>query len=339
VRKANNSGRGDIASGFPHARWSAFALSFLSGCSGGPSALDAAGAEAQSIATLFWVMAIGGAFIWAAVVALLLHAARRSRAPVSEAAAGRLIFWGGAVLPTFTLLMLLGYALWLMPSLRPFAQAQNAGLRIEVTGEQFWWRVLYHPPGGGQVFSANEIRLPVGEQVEFTLNSDAVIHSFWIPALGGKMDMIPGRTTRLSLRATRPGTFRGPCAEYCGTSHARMAFVAVAMEPGEFRQWLAARALPSPGAARPGATLFIRNGCGACHAVAGTEAQGRVGPDLSHLGSRTTVAAGTLPNTEENIIRFITAPDVLKPGSKMPAFGMLPPDDIRAIAAWLKGLE
>lgn len=284
-------------------------------------------------------MACGGALIWAGTVALLLYAAARRRAPVNVTAARRLIFWAGAVFPAVTLILLLGYALWLMPWLRPLAQTGAAAMRIEVTGRQYWWRVVYHPPDGDPVVSANEIRLPVGERVEFTLRSDDVIHAFWIPALGGKMDMIPGRENRLSLLATRPGTFRGQCTEYCGTSHALMAFSVVVMEPAGFRQWLAARAAPSAGASRTGAALFLRHGCGACHAVAGTEATGTLGPDLSHLGSRETLGAGILPNSKDNIARFTAEPDAIKPGVQMPAFGMLPPEDIGAIASWLKGLE
>lgn len=311
----------------------------LGGCSGIQSALDPSGEESYAIAQLFWVMAAGGLLIWLSVVAVLLHGLRQKRSSVSEQDASRLIFWGGAVFPAVTLISLLGYALWLMPSLRPFIDAGEPALRIEVTGKQYWWRVVYHPPGREPVVSANEIRLPVGERVELTLKSDDVIHSFWIPALGGKMDMIPGRDNRLSLLAAKPGTFRGSCAEYCGTSHALMAFVAVATPSRDFAAWLAARAAPSPGVAGEGAELFIRHGCGACHAVAGTGARGALGPDLSHLGSRETLGAGILPNTKENIARFIADPDKIKPGVQMPAFGMLPSDDIGAIATWLKGLE
>ena len=304
------------------------------------SSLDPAGEEAAEVATLFWAMAAGGFAIWLAVACTLLYAMRRRRPALSEAGAGRLILWGGAVFPSATLLLLLGYALWLMPGLRPWASAaERDALRIEVTGKQFWWRVIYRLEDGRSVVSANEIRLPVGQRVELLLKSSDVIHSFWIPALGGKMDMIPGRTNRLSLTATKPGMYRGPCAEYCGNSHALMAFLAVAMEPDGFRTWLAGQAAPSAGASAAGAGLFMKNGCGACHRIDGTEAQGVIGPDLSHIGSRRTVGAGILPNTRDTIARFITEPDLIKPGSTMPAFRMLPPADISAIAAYLKGLQ
>ena len=200
--------------------------------------------------------------------------------------------------------------------------------------------MLFHPAAGGPpVVSANEIRLPIGQRVDFELRSADVIHSFWIPPLGGKMDMIPGRTNRLSLQATEAGTFRGPCTEFCGTSHALMAFAAIAMPRGDFDRWLAERASPSPGAAGEGAAPFLRQGCGACHRVDGTEAQGAIGPDLSHVGSRETIGAGILPNGEATLARFIADPDAVKPGALMPAYDMLPPDEIAAIAAYLRGLR
>lgn len=313
----------------------------ICGCAGSQSALDPAGEEAHQIARLFWTLAFAGGLIWLAVVGLLVYASHKRREPLSEHATRRLILWCGGVLPSLLLFLLLGYALWLMPGLRPFAAAGEASaLRIEVTGEQFWWRVAYHDAGGGApTLAANEIRLPAGERVDLRLTSTDVIHSFWIPALGGKMDMIPGRVNRLTLLATRPGTYRGPCAEYCGTSHALMALTAVVMEPPEFRRWLAGQSAASPGISGAGREVFLRHGCGACHRVAGTHARGGVGPDLSHVGSRATLGAGILPNDENALRRFIAHPQAIKPGSGMPNFSMLPDDDIAGIAAWLKGLE
>ena len=313
----------------------------LSGCSGIQSALDPGGEEALQVAQLFWVMVVAGGLIWLGVAGLQVYATRKRRHVIGDEVAGRLIFWGGAAIPGLLLLLLLGSALWLMPGLRPFSKSgETPKLRIEVTGEQFWWRVAYHPTdSGAPVVSANEIRLPVGERVEFLLKSTDVIHSFWIPSLGGKMDMIPGRVNRLSLMATKAGTYRGPCAEYCGTSHALMAFTAVAMEPEAFRQWLKTRSDASAGASSAGHDLFLRHGCGACHRVDGTEANGDVGPDLSHVGSRATLGAGILPNDEQALRSFIAHPHLIKPGSKMPGFDMLPEHEIAGIAAWLKGLE
>jgi cytochrome c oxidase subunit 2 len=313
----------------------------LASCTGVQSALDPAGEEAAQVATLFWAMAIGGAVIWAGVVALSLYASRWKRRTISEEAAGRVILWAGVVFPVTVLTALLAFALWLMPSLRPFSGGEQANLRIEVTGHQFWWHIVYRRPDGASVVSANEVRLPVGERVEFSLASADMIHSFWIPALGGKMDVIPGRTNRLSLLATKAGQYRGQCAEFCGLSHARMAFPVIAMEPADFETWLTARAMPSNGVgAEPaGRAIFEREKCGDCHTVAGTEAQGEAGPDLSHIGSRLTLAAGQLENDAATMARFIAHSKSIKPGSQMPPYLNLSNDELNEIAAWLKGLQ
>jgi cytochrome c oxidase subunit 2 len=170
-----------------------------------------------------------------------------------------------------------------------------------------------------------------------------VIHSFWIPSLGGKVDMIPGRRTRLVLEPTRTGAFRGACAEFCGTSHALMAFSVVVLEEAAFEDWLAqeataATAPGSPAAAR-GQELFLQVGCGACHTVRGTEADGTIGPDLTHLASRATLGAGTFPNTFDDLVRWIAHTEEVKPDVRMPSFGALPREHIEAIAAYLEGLE
>ncbi|KQU71547.1 cytochrome B [Aminobacter sp. DSM 101952] len=311
----------------------------LWGCSGQQSALEPSGEEAASVAQLFWAMVGGGAVIWIGLMALLATAIRGKLGPIDNRAATQLVFWGGAVLPSAALVGLLGYALWLMPGLRPFANSGAPQVIIEVTGRQFWWDVIYRLPDGVQFRTANEIVLPVGQRVEFSLKSTDVIHSFWIPSLAGKVDMIPGRTNRLSLVATKEGRFRGPCAEYCGTSHAFMAVEVTSLPVQEFALWTERRRQPSPGILAPGSELFEKHGCGSCHRVEGTSAASRVGPDLSHLGSRNTLGAGILPNTPETISSFIVRPDAIKPGTHMPAFDMLPPDDIRSIAVWLKGLE
>lgn len=313
----------------------------LASCTGVQSALDPAGEEAAQVATLFWAMVIGGAIIWAGVIALALYASRWKRRTISEKAASGFILWAGVVFPVTVLAALLAFALWLMPSLRPFAGGDQARLRIEVTGHQFWWHVVYRLPDGRRVASANEIRLPVGERVEFHLTSADMIHSFWIPALGGKMDLIPGRTNRLSLLATKVGRYRGQCAEFCGMSHALMALPAIVMEPGDFQTWLDARTGPSQGlqASDAGHAVFQREKCGECHRVAGTEAQGTAGPDLSHVGSRLTLGSGQLINDAAAIARFVAHSGSIKPGSHMPAYLHLPAGELDAMAVWLKGLQ
>lgn len=305
------------------------------------SALDPAGYGAEAIGELFWALVIGGAVVWVAVLALGFYAARTQPRPEKPRQAAMFIIGGGAVLPTIILAGYLVYGLALLPRLT--IHAPEGSLRIEVTGEQFWWRVRYHLPDGASFDLANEVRLPVDEPVEFILGSPDVIHSFWIPSIGGKMDMIPGRTTHLTLEPTRTGVFRGACAEYCGTSHAFMSFYAVVTERAEFERWLEDQMRPalepaSDLAAR-GRDRFIANGCGACHAVRGTPADGLVGPDLTHVASRRSIGAGLLPAERESFYRWTAHTDEVKPDVLMPSFGMLPDEDLDAIAAYLEGLR
>lgn len=313
----------------------------LAGCRGPQSALEPAGRGADQLADLFWWMTGGAFVVWAAVVVLAAYAIRARGTAVGESRTTGFIIGGGVVVPTVVLAALLAYGLSILPRL--LAPAPPGSLRIEVVGEQWWWRVRYHPANGAPCELANEIRLPVGEPVQFELAAPDVIHSFWIPALGGKMDMIPGRQTRLTLEPTRTGTFRGVCAEYCGTSHALMAFEVVVMEKAAFDQWLAAQQQPAHEPAEPRARLgrerFLANGCSACHAVRGTEARGVVGPDLTHVGSRTTLGAGILPNDHATFVRWLTRTDQVKPGVLMPHFGMLPSAEVDALAAYLESLQ
>lgn len=324
------------------ALWATGGAATLSACDGPQSTLAPAGVGADRIATLFWWMAGGAAVIWLAVVALALYGGLRARESVLDVqAARRLILWGGAVFPTVVITGLLGYGLALLPEFT--ARSPEGALRVAVTGEQWWWRMLYRPAQGPPVPVANELWLPVGEPVEFELDSPDVIHSFWIPALGGKMDMIPGRRTRLVLEPTREGSFRGVCAEYCGASHALMGFAVRVVSRDEFERWLQQQALPARPPSEPlalrGADLFHASGCGACHTVRGTEADGVVGPDLTHVGGRQTLAAAVLPNTREAFRRWLSATHALKPEARMPSFGMLPPEELEALAAYLEGLR
>ena len=334
MKRAIETGRlAILGSKFPRRVTPACVL-LLAGCAGPQSALDPAGDGAERLALLFWVMLTGSAVLWAAVLALAFYAAKVRPERFSEAFGPGLILWGGAIFPTVVLTALLTYGLWLMPDMR----GRGDGLRIHVSGEQFWWRVRYQPANGAEVESANEIRLPAGQRVEFFLDAPDVIHSFWIPSLGGKLDMIPGRTNRLVLHPTKLGIYRGVCAEFCGTSHALMAFSVVVTEADAFNRWLADEAKAAPQAGRGGG-LFLANGCGACHAVRGTEANGRIGPDLTRVGSRRTIGAGILDNTTENLARFITETEAIKPGSRMPSYNMLSREDATAIASYLGSLK
>ena len=310
-------------------------------CNGPQSALDPAGRDAERIASLFWWMAGGAVMVWAGVTALAVYAVHARRERISERSANLLIAVGGAALPTGVLSLLVAYGLYLIPVLRP--PAGGDGLVIHVSGEQWWWRVRYEPEAGEPVELANEIRLPLGRRTELRLTSPDVVHSFWIPALAGKMDMIPGRETQLLVEPTRTGIFRGVCAEYCGTAHALMAFPVVVLEPPAFEAWLAGQRAPArePQGAllARGREAFVENGCGACHTVRGTPARGRVGPDLSHVGSRLTLGAGTLDPGVDALRLWLEATGAVKPGVHMPAFGMLPPDELAALAAYLESLR
>lgn len=278
-------------------------------------------------------MVAGAGVIWAIVIGVAVYATRVRPEPHEDAVGHRLILWGGVAFPTVVLAGLLVFGLGMMPKLHEAGD----GLRIDVSGEQFWWRVTYRPEDGQSVAAANEIVMPVGERVEFALSSPDVIHSFWIPSLGGKVDMIPGRVNRLVLKAEKPGIYRGACAEFCGASHALMAFTVRAMDKPAFEAWL--KAQPVPPVQAKGQDLFALHGCGACHRIGGTEAKGEVGPELTRFGDRSTVGAGLLPNTPENVARFIRETDTLKPRSRMPAYAALSNEDALEIARWLGSLK
>ena len=316
----------------------ALALS-LSGCSGIQSALAPAGRGAEQIAKLFWWMAAGAVVVWCGVILLVIfsiHSEARNKRQTAI-----LIIGGGVIVPTLVLAVLLTYGLSMIPGM--LAPAPPGSIRISVVGEQWWWRIQYEHPSAGTVHLANEIRLPVGEAAEFHLTSFDVVHSFWIPALGPKMDMIPGRSNRLTLHPTRVGRFRGICAEYCGTSHALMAIDVVVLEKKEFVAWLARQSQiaisPVEPIQRQGHEIFLASGCGACHSIRGTKADGVVGPDLTHVGGRLSLGAGILPNDTESLIRWITHTESVKPGVHMPHFGMLQEEEFRALAAYLESLK
>lgn len=320
----------------------ALLLVVASGCDGPQSALDPAGLAAEQIVQLFWWMAGGAVVIWLTVVGLFAYALKLRTHAHNERRSTLLIIGGGVVVPTVVLTILLIFGLRPLPGL--LAPAPPGSLQIEVEGLQWWWRVVYPGADGSEpVELANEIRLPVGEPVQFTLHSEDVIHAFWIPSLGGKVDMIPGRRTRLTLHPTRTGVFRGACAEYCGASHALMSFDVVVMEKQEFDRWLQQQRRPaeppSEAAAVRGRQVWTASGCGACHTIRGTAADGVVGPDLTHVGSRLSLGASVLPNDADAFYRWIAHTEQIKPDVHMPAFRMLPEADLTSLAKYLEGLE
>ena len=314
----------------------------LAGCSGPQSALETHGPDAGRIAEIGWVLFAGAALIFLVVMALAAHAALGGRRRPGWLAGRGLVIGGGLVFPIVTLSALLIYTFGVAGTLT--APPQEPPLRIAVTGRMWWWDVRYPDgPGGAAVRTANEIRVPVGRPVEVIVTTADVIHSFWVPSLAGKIDMIPNRVNRLRLQADRPGVFRGQCAEYCGAQHAAMAFHVVAEPPEAFAAWLRGQAAPAREPDRAelvhGRRLFLDSGCGACHAVRGTPADGQFGPDLTHVGGRLTIAAGILPNNAGTLAGWIADSQHLKPSNRMPSFNSFAGEELRAIAAYLASLR
>lgn len=303
------------------------------------SVLRAQGPVARDIAVLSWVMFGSAAVILVVVMALTLYAVFAPSERWRRIEGERLVFWGGAVFPVLALSGLLVYAINVgtLPRVEP-------ALRIAVTGKQFWWEVRYPDSDPARaIVSANEIHLPVGQLVEISVRTTDVLHSFWVPNFAGKIDMIPGRVNVLRLQADKPGVYRGQCAEYCGAQHARMAFHVVAQPPAEFEAWRLRERLPAREPADPslrlGRAAFLTAGCGACHAIRGTEARGDVGPDLTHLGGRRFLAAGTLKNDVGGLIAWIADSQGLKPGNPMPSFQQLDGETLHALALYLASLR
>ena len=310
------------------------------------SALHVAGPVADTLLEVTTVLTVGAVLIFGGVMLLLAMSLRGGPRPV------RARWWllgGGIAFPVAVLSALFVYGERHRPAWRPVPPAD--ALVVSVTGRMWWWEVRYDDPRTGRRFAtANEIRLPAGRPVYFALASEDVIHSFWVPALGGKMDMVPGRMQHLLLQADAPGRWRGQCAEYCGEQHARMALDVVALAPADFEAWADAQARPvAPHAERSvqaGREAFLAHRCDACHTVRGVTSPDpdgrdvRRGPDLTHVGGRLSLGAATVPNTPETMREWVAHTQQLKPGARMPAGEhRLPPAAIEDIAAWLSGLK
>jgi cytochrome c oxidase subunit II len=321
-------------------RWIGLALLglVLTGCHAGhsQSVLHPASEEAKDIARLWWVMAsvLGVAFVIVMGLAWRAVVARREPGSGPPGGQGRFVIWGGIIMPGIILFGMLIYSLGVtLKQRRPLE-----GTPIQIIGHQWWWEIRYPESGG---ITANELILPAGEPVLLELWAADVVHSFWVPNLHGKIDLMPEVRNRFWLRADEPGTWRGQCAEFCGRQHAWMALTVVALPRDEFDAWLAVRQQPRPppleeeaGLISRGEEVFFGAACHTCHAIRDTPAEARIGPDLTHLGSRPTLGAGLMPNTPENLARWILDPQGLKPGNRMPATP-LPPEDVSALVAYL----
>jgi cytochrome c oxidase subunit 2 len=303
------------------------------------SVLHPAGPDAAIISQFAWVMFIGGGLILLALMALLALALRRSGRPL------RPLLWiagAGVAFPVALLSVLLVWSTW--RSARLTVQSSQQPLAISVTARMWWWEVRYHDRASGrEIIMANEIHIPAGQPVYLGLTTSDVIHSLWVPALGRKMDMLPGRVTGLTLHADQPGVYRGQCAEYCGEQHARMALHVVAETPQAFGAWFAHQlkpaAAPASAVHERGRAAFIEQRCNACHTIRGVAGGARLGPDLTHVGSRLYIAAGTLRNHRASLAGWIADPQASKPGARMPASGGMDGETLRALAAYLEHLK
>lgn len=318
---------------------SAGLLLALGGCTGQQAVLAPMGPEASLLARLSWLLFAGGGAIFVLTMVLLVLALGGGPGMRRRLASRRAILLGGIAFPVVVLSALLVHTLVLAAGLG--ARGADAPLRVEVIGRQFWWEVRYPDHG---IVTANEIHLPAAREVEFLLSSPDVIHSFWVPALHGKLDMIPGRVNRLRLTTGAPAVLRGQCAEFCGAQHALMAFFVVVETEAEFARWAEAQRAPAREPTDPflalGWRAFGEAGCGACHAVRGTPWSGRAGPDLTLLGTRRSLGAGALDNHLATLAGWIGAPQALKPGNAMPGFAaVLEGRELRAVAAWLESLR
>jgi cytochrome c oxidase subunit II len=317
----------------------------LAGCAGSPSILSPHTTDASRVAGITWLMFAIAAIVLIIVTILILMAVGRARRErrVGDIYADdpkrlRNVLLGGALAPFIVLLAVMALAIGV----------ENAGasmngqgkMDIEVIGHQWWWEVRYP----NQNFeTANEIHIPVGEAVTFHLTSADVIHSFWVPELHGKVDTIPGQTNNLTLQVDQPGVYRGQCAEYCGAQHAHMAFLIIAQSQADFQAWLKDQnqigVVPKVGTLeQTGQQVFLGAACVYCHNIQGTNASGRIGPDLTHLASRQTIGAGVLPNTPGNLAGWILNSQSIKPGNHMPPMD-LNGDQIEALLAYLASLK
>lgn len=315
------------------------ALLSIAGCAGQQSAFTGLGSVSSRITLLIWIMFIGAALITILISVLMAISIAGPANWRYKLSREKVIILGGIVFPVVTLTTLLIYGFSILKAGETLVQAEDP-VHISVVGEQWWWRVIYRHDDGHITESANELRIPVGRPIEIELSTADVIHSFWIPAYAGKIDMIPGRTNILHLVADKPGIVTGQCAEYCGGAHALMSFYTVAMPSSDYEAWLAReREDARPALDSQGEQVFLSSGCGGCHTVRGTRANGKIGPDLTHVGSRQSLGAGILPNTTDSFTQWISQHKTIKPGNLMPPFDIFSESELQALAAYLNGLE
>lgn len=319
-----------------------FVMLFLSGCNGVQSSLSPSGEEAERVVVLFWVMTLAGAAIFLSVMALLAVSIAFPQRVKGWLISESFIKTAGIFFPVVVLTALLTYGLLVLGAGQS-ASGIDGSLRIAVEGEQWWWRVTYYDDEGNEIRSANELHIPTDEPVALELTTADVLHSFWAPQLAGKLDMIPGRKNVLTVHATKEGVSRGQCAEYCGGAHALMSFYVVAQSREDFDAWLAKEAKPAAEPATDatiaGRDLFMESGCGACHAIRGTDARGQSGPDLTHVGRRHSLAAAALPNDAKAFARWIAENQHIKPENDMPPYRIFTDRQLSLLGQYLESLQ
>jgi cytochrome c oxidase subunit II len=324
------------------------ALVAVTGCTGWQSALDPQGPQSEHLSHLIWIFTGLSTVIWLAVMGVLLGAVVR-RAPdrpdplalhvPTERRSVMMV--GGAVLGT--LLTVIGLTALSYFSQRHLYAKEASAVVVKITGHQWWWDVQYEGDQPDQLLStANELYIPAGEPIRVKLAASDVIHSFWVPNLMGKQDLIPGQDNELQFTATRPGVYRGQCAEFCGWQHAHMGMFAVVLPKDQFNSWRAAQTapaiMPDDPIRQKGAAIFQSKACVMCHTIRGTSAGSRVGPDLTHFASRKSIASATLPMSRGNIAAWIVDPQGIKPGTNMPNVS-LAPDEVDPLVSYLEGLR
>ena len=308
------------------------------GCTGKTSVVSPKGPAARSVLGLWWPMLATATAVFVFVTGMLLLAAARGRRK-SEDDAKVTPRWGEPFIVVVGVgvsgAILVGFFLFSLSKVQALNDAgRTPKLTIGVVGHDWWWEVRY--PNGA--VSANEIHIPTGVRVRLALDTDDVIHSFWVPSLGPKIDMVPGLHNTLWLEAARPGVYRGQCAEFCGLQHANMIIRVVADTPGDFDAWIAREAEPAQPSVPAGRQIFESQSCAGCHTVRGTAAAGKTGPDLTHFGRRDTLGAGVKPRTDENLAHWIADPQSVKPGVTMPPI-TLAADQLDSLVAYLEGLR
>jgi cytochrome c oxidase subunit II len=312
------------------------------------SVLAPAGPQSASIYHLWSLMLWVAAAVFTAVLVVtfvaLIRGTRRARADAARPPSQRALTRSVAVAVALTVVILFGLLVASVATGNTVAALHaSSAVTINVVGHQWWWEIEYEDAiAERRMLTANQIHIPINRPVVLKVTSRDVIHSFWAPNLTGKRDLLPGYTTAIWMQADRPGIFRGQCAEFCGLQHAHMAFDIVAEPEAAFVGWLDGMRQPARDpqgtTERRGREVFMAASCAGCHTIRGTDAHGQVAPDLTHLAARSTLGAGTLPNTPEHLDAWIRNPQASKPGNQMPP-NQLAPDDLQALVAYLDTLR